>query len=326
MKQIVEDLIRKKLNLDRESLNIIPAGTGKFSTTYFVERPDGPDDLVIRIAPPDDLLLLFYEKRMMRQEPALHRLIQKRTDIPVPTILVHDFSRTLIDRDYVIMNKMPGQPLSEMQHRLSEPQMNRALRELGQMVAELHSITIQRYGYVGAHKPMEPQGNWHDAFEIMWENMLRDCHACGVYTTEDVDLGMKLWNLHQDVFDNNCPAVLCHMDLWAQNLLVNDEGRVTCLFDFDRACFGDVENEFAVAKYCGLTTKAFWDGYGVRTAMTQPCAVRRLFYFLYEHQKYIVISISARRNNPPLANRYREECITLMNQFIKSGIPALSNL
>jgi len=129
MKQIAENLIRKKLNLDHAPLKLTPASTGKFSTTYFVETPAELDDLVFRIAPSENLLLLFYEKLMMRKEPALHRVIQKNTDIPIPTMLAYDFTRTLIYRDYVIMNRRPGRPLSEMRNRLSASQMNRGCRE-----------------------------------------------------------------------------------------------------------------------------------------------------------------------------------------------------
>ena len=111
------------------------------------------------------------------------------------------------------------------------------------------------------------------------------------------------------------------MDLWVENVLVDNNGHVTCLFDFDRACFGDIGNEFAVAEYCGLTSDAFWEGYGSSPQHTKEWVIRRWFYLLYEHQKYIVISMSRRRNDPPRAQRYAAQCRASMEQFLKSGIP-----
>ncbi len=321
MIHVAEKLVRRKLNLDHIPLNLKLTGTGRFSTTYFVETPAEYEDLVIRIAPPDDMLFLFYEKRMMRQEPALHRLIQKKTNIPIPTILVYDFGRTLIERDYLIMNRMPGRSLAEMQMRLNSRQLNCTLREFGQYVAQLHTITANKYGYIGAHRPMEPQSTWQEAFAVMWEKMLDDCVNCGVYRSDDKKLGMNLLENYQDVFDFECPATLCHMDLWVENVLVDDEGHVTCLFDFDRACFGDVGNEFAVAEYCGLISDPFWKGYGSRTQVTHEYAIRRWFYLLYEHQKYIVISMSERRNDPARAKRYASQCLYSMNRFAQSDVP-----
>jgi len=111
------------------------------------------------------------------------------------------------------------------------------------------------------------------------------------------------------------------MDLWVQNVLVDDAGNLTSLFDFDRACFGDVENEFAVAEYCGLTGGSFWEGYGSKPNITREWAIRRWFYLLYEHQKYIVISVSARRNDFARAQRYANQCLTAMEYFHKTGRP-----
>ena len=321
MIEAAETLVRHKLDLENVNLKIIPTGTGKFSTSFFVKTPENHDDLVIRIAPPDDLLQLFYEYRMMHQEPALHRLIQKKTDIPIPPILVYDFSRTIIDRDYLIMKRMPGEPLSEIQYKFSQQQLNKVLRDLGYYVAKLHTITANKFGYIGAHRPMEPQTTWHDAFAIMWDKMLEDCNKCGIYTSDDMALGKNLWKDYRDIFQHECKASLCHMDLWVQNVLVDDAGNLTCLFDFDRACFGDVENEFAVAEYCGLTGETFWEGYGSKLNISHEWAIRRWFYLLYEHQKYIVISVSTRRNDLARAQRYATQCRVAMENFYKTGRP-----
>ena len=46
-----------------------------------------------------------------------------------------------------------------------------------------------------------------------------------------------------------------------------------------------------------------------------------MFYLLYEHQKYIVISMSRRRNDPPRARRYAEQSLAVMENFRKTGEP-----
>ena len=52
---------------------------------------------------------------------------------------------------------------------------------------------------------------------------------------------------------------------------------------------------------------------------TGPAAVRRMFYLLYEHQKYIVISMSIRRNDPAGARRYATESLAAMDNFRRTG-------
>lgn len=314
------DLARRLLDLEDPVAE--PFGAGKFSETFLV-RADR-SDYVLRVAPPDDLLQLFYEYRMMRQEPELHRLIQARTDVPVPTILAHDFSRGDIDRDYLIMNRVSGSPLSEVASRLTPAQTEAILTELGRCVARLHAVYVDTHGYVGPHRPMDPQPTWPEAFAVMWAKLIDDCVACGVYDEEDRSLALRLLDENRGVFDPATPASLCHMDLWVANVLV-DGGRFSALFDFDRACYGDRENDLAVAEYCGLTREPFWKGYvdagGELLEPSHEQAVRRLFYMLYEHAKYIVISMSARRNDPARARRYADDCRGAMAYFARTGKP-----
>ncbi len=67
-----------------------PFGAGKFSQTFETENRDG-QGYVLRIAPPDGLRQLFYEYRMMRQEPVLHQRLQAEIRVPVPPIIArHD--------------------------------------------------------------------------------------------------------------------------------------------------------------------------------------------------------------------------------------------
>src|SRR6516162_10191716 len=93
---LLANSVASRLDVEPDSLRLRRCPTGKFNTTYFVEG--GPVPLVIRIAPPDDReRMLFYEHRMMRQEPAAHSFLRARTDVPVPSILFHDFSHQDID-------------------------------------------------------------------------------------------------------------------------------------------------------------------------------------------------------------------------------------
>src|SRR3989339_613599 len=101
-----------KLGCPAEHLRLEPCGTGKYNTTYFLEGWRGP--LVLRVAPADERKLnLFYEHRMMRQEPGLHHKILSSTTVPVPEIVAYDFSRKLLERDFLLLKKAPGVPLSE---------------------------------------------------------------------------------------------------------------------------------------------------------------------------------------------------------------------
>jgi len=319
--ETLKKLVLQHVNATPDSLRFAPVRTGKHNASYWVESDRGR--FVLRIAPPDDAGFLFYEQLMMRQEPGLHALIRARTTLPVAEILGHDFSRRHIDRDYLLMKALPGTPLSDLPH-LTRSQQSRALRQIGQFLRQLHTLTASdclghnAHGYLGEHRPMAPQTTWAAAFRLMWNMLLDDVVACGSYDTAEAQAMRDLLDAHLDHFDRPVTPRLLHMDVWAQNILLDKDGNVTGLVDFDRALWGDVEIEFTVLDYCDISEPPFWEGYGTRRDESPSARIRRQFYLLYEIQKYMPIRIW-RRNDPAGALRYKQHSMALAAPLFPRG-------
>lgn len=311
-------LILSTIETDPASLQFSPVQTGKHNASYWVTCDQGR--FVLRIAPPDDVGFLFYEQLMMRQEPQLHVLMREHTDIPVAEIVGYDFNRRLIDRDFMLMVALPGQPISAVQH-LTQAQYNRAMHQMGEHLQKLHTLTAPdclgqtKYGYIGDHQPMQPQDDWFSAFHIMWHKLLDDVVECGAYTADEGQAMRNLLDIHAEQFKHSVSPVLLHMDVWSQNILVDDQGNVTGLVDFDRALWGDVEIEFAVLDYCGISVPSFWEGYGRQRDESTPALIRRQFYLLYEIQKYMPIEVW-RRNNMEKALQYKQQSFEMAAELL----------
>ena len=311
--ELLARLVMAHLPASPDRLVFEPVRTGKHNTSYYVTG--GGDDLVLRISPPDDAGFLFYEQRMMAQEPQLHALLRTETTVPVAEILAYDDSRALVDRDYLLMERLPGQPLTDA--GLTGRQMDGVLEQVGVYLAQMHALVADRYGYLGAHRPMQPQSTWVEAFTVMWNKLLDDIVACGGYTPEEADAFRRLLDVYRPHFDRPVDASLLHMDVWSQNILVDDGGRVTGLVDLDRALWGDPEIEFSVLDYCGISEPSFWQGYGRDRDTSFSAQIRARFYLLYEVQKYIVIRIW-RRNDPAQALQYKRQSFGLAKPLIQA--------
>jgi aminoglycoside phosphotransferase (APT) family kinase protein len=291
-----------------EASRVVRPTTGKFNTTFFLEPPEG-EGAVIRIAPDDEEAMLFYERGMMAQEPALHALLLERTTIPAPRILAYDATRTILPSPFLLLERLPGVPMTEAR-RLGPEAVAGAFRTVGGWLAQAHAIHGDAYGYLGAHRCMTPQPTWWRAFRVMWNKLIDDAVGCGGYPDDDAARMRRALERYRPAFDRAVPAALLHMDVWAQNILVDAAGKPTGLLDWDRALWGDPEIEFAVLDYCGVSVPAFWEGYGRARDTSPEAQIRQRFYLLYELQKYILIA-RCRRGSRSQAEGYRRQCLEL---------------
>jgi aminoglycoside phosphotransferase (APT) family kinase protein len=302
--------ITSHIDTDPGSVRLEPITTGKFNSSFYVSAGSGR--YVLRIAPSDNAFLLFYEKRMMRQEPGIHRLLLENTSVPVPRIHVYDDTRSIVPGDFLIMERLPGRAMSEAWGT----DTSAVLKQVGECLAQVHAQTADTYGYTGEHRPMEPQETWMDAFAIMWNRLLDDVAATGQYTDGETLLMRKLLDEHIDCFSHPVTSRLLHMDVWAQNIMVDEQSRLTGLVDWDRALWGDVEIEFAVLDYCGISEPPFWEGYGERRDLSGEAQVRRVFYLLYELQKYIPIR-HFRGGDPSSARTYKQQALDIVRRTFR---------
>lgn len=87
----------------------------------------------------------------MRQEPGLHAFLLERTIVPAAPIISYNDSRIQIHRDYLLMERLPGAPISD-----AACDYPRVLRQIGDYLAQAHAQKADVFGHLGKHWPMEP--------------------------------------------------------------------------------------------------------------------------------------------------------------------------
>lgn len=314
--------IGEQLACSAESIDLTPCETGRYNQSRFVRA--GPNECVLRMAPPDEPERhLFYEYRMMRREPAIHRFVREQSNVVAPRIVAHQPIVPPLERDLILMERLPGDPLSETPD-LKESQLEEVLRGIGRWLREIHAIQGSLFGYPtyldndGIEQgPMPQRTTWIEAFAIMWDRLIDDIEHCQGYEPAEAQLMRQLLTRYSEHFEHCATPSLLHMDVWAENILVDQHGQLTGLIDWDRALWGDPEIEFAVLDYCGISTPAFWEGYGRPDPRTDDpkAQIRRIFYLLYELQKYIVIHL-ARHETPRSAESYKQQSFQLAQKIL----------
>ena len=271
-------------------------GAGHYNDSYYINSEKGR--FVLRIAPLDSVPKLFYEVDMMKSEVTIHRLVKEHTDIPVAEIIHHDFSRQIIDRDYLIMEYIEGEPgwFDE--------------QKLGRYVKQLHSIKGDCFGYPERAAPTGE--NWPDIFHTYVRLIFDDCLSCGVIDKSEYESFLSIYEQHRDVISNVEPCLL-HLDLWHQNILTVD-GKITAILDFDRGLFGDPELEFAVLDTYGYSSPGFFEGYGSERPADTNAQIRQRLYIVYELIKYAFIRL-ARGRSMTVGRSHVTQCQKILNEI-----------
>jgi aminoglycoside phosphotransferase (APT) family kinase protein len=211
-----------------------------YNAAYAVTLDDG-HDLVLKVAPPPDPLLLAHEIDLMRAEVEVYAH-SAAAGVPAPMVVFADFDRTLLGSDYAFLSRVPGQPLDQVAKAMSGADLAAARGQAASVAVRLHRITGTAYGY-----PRRRSGSWcstwRAAFGVMTANVLADAERLGATLPAAPERIGALLRRHADALDDVHRPALVHFNLWDGNILVTRDGpygwRVTGLVDAERAFYGD---------------------------------------------------------------------------------------
>jgi len=103
--------------------------------------------LVLKVYP-DDL------RWKMQKEVTVTALIQDRLSVPAPDILLADDSKRLLPLNFILMTRLDGSGLGQLEKGLTPQQLASAYAQIGRLLREFHRIPMEAFGYIG------PTGIW----------------------------------------------------------------------------------------------------------------------------------------------------------------------
>lgn len=214
---------------------------GTYNAAYSVLLDTGAD-LVLKVAPPPDLVLLRHEVDLMRTEVDFYRRAA-RVGVAVPEVVFAGFARDLVGSDFVFLSRIDGVCLRDVRDDLAPDAVAAVRAEIAAQTARLHTITGDGYGYP-LRDSRSWQPSWRAAFGAMVEDILADATRLrtAALPAPPEKIGALL-RRHADALDEVDRPALVHFDLWDGNVFVRPDGRggatLTGLIDGERAFFGD---------------------------------------------------------------------------------------
>jgi aminoglycoside phosphotransferase (APT) family kinase protein len=265
---------------------------GFFNAAYHICLEDG-FQCVLKIAPPPQVRVLRYEKNILRAEVETMQLVKARTEMPVPAILFHDESCTLLPSPFYGMEFVNGIPLHKLRKVLNPAEQASIDQAIGTYLRQMNAILNNKFGY---YAQLENHfSGWQEAFEQMLGSVLQDGRDANVTLPLPDEEILALTRHHSAVMNEVSTACLVHWDLWDGNIFIDPATkRIAGIIDFERALWADPLMEVNFGAF-GIN-RDFLSGYGCEYPFTAAQEIRRTIYNIY---LFLIMVIESTYRNYP---------------------------
>jgi fructosamine-3-kinase len=208
--------------------------------------------VVIKLAGPEASLACPFDRTA-----ALHGLVAAHTTLSMPQVIAVDVSYQKWPWRYFIKAHVPGDEWAIVRHQMSSEQLSSAYCQMGNAVAQLHTIRFPAFGELASDGQVRTGSPYLSALEERASSLIRDArHRTHFFSV-----------LHQyaHLFDGVSIANVCHEDLHSHNILFakrQGQWQLTTILDFDKAWAGHYETDLArLDLWAGMTEESFWKAY-----------------------------------------------------------------
>jgi aminoglycoside phosphotransferase (APT) family kinase protein len=233
-----------------DSYKILNQHTDYYAMSVTLKQP--AQEVAVKLAGRDTPYSYPFERTAF-----FHRLVAAQTSIPMPEVIAVDVSYQKYPWRYLIKTYLPGEEWNTILPQLDAQEREAAYRQMGNAIAELHTIRFESFGEVDGEGAIGPGQTFHDALVARVHSTVRN--------REHQDILLNLLDANADLFTAVTQARLTHEDLHKFNILFrreNDDWQLATILDFDKALAGHHEIDLAkLEAWTDMIGAGFWDAY-----------------------------------------------------------------
>jgi aminoglycoside phosphotransferase (APT) family kinase protein len=243
---------------------------GQVNEIFFVslinEAKNIEEELVLRIYPSDGW--------KAEKEKYLFNLVMKKTSVLVPGVIITDTSKKIINYNYAILKRVLGEELGESKNK-------KLVKEAGKILAEIHTIKFDSFGWI-VGKKIEPKfKKWVDFLEFDLKHKIKKAKS-KLPKKLVVDI-LDYFERNKELLDIVTVPSLLHKDYSYAHIIVDKE--INGIIDWEWAIAG--HHEFDLVKSLlwmfekdKKREKIFLSGYKKQGKLSKDFEKRRKIYEL----------------------------------------------
>jgi aminoglycoside phosphotransferase (APT) family kinase protein len=242
--------------------DVVPRTGGEVSAVYEVRSAGSARPLIVKVYAPR------WRPKLVK-EVYVYRLLARHGIRHIPRVLyAAPFGVPALPLAFTVMTRLDGQPLSEVCDNLTGTDLARVYRQMGRLLAAVHRITQEHWGYVTTRVVDVRPTN----IAYMTDQFARRLRHFGELGGDPAVAAAVDRHVarHADLFAANDRPALCHNDFHDSNVLVSrssGQWQVTGFVDVEGAVAADPLLDVARTDYHALGVdpakrEAFLSGYG----------------------------------------------------------------
>ncbi|MFE2722461.1 phosphotransferase family protein [Kitasatospora sp. NPDC059327] len=254
------EALLRDVSPDAEVTDVVPRTGGQLSTVYELRCTDPAHDAILKVYAPE-----WTWKQA--KEVHVYRILAGLGSLPVPRVLHHTPDGAPGGRAVTVLSLLEGRPLSEASQDLDAARIPAFYREMGALLATIHRIGQESYGYV-TDRILDPRPDNRTYMRHQFAKKLAEFKTLGGDDRLHDAVARRIGR-DEALFANCRAAVLCHNDLHEGNVLVGpgEAARVTGVIDVENAIAADPLIDLAKTDYYSLgrgdpERHALIEGYG----------------------------------------------------------------
>ena len=255
--------------------------SGMFNNTYLICLPNRK--VILRVGPAPEVCVFSNEQNLLRREQSIEPFLKSLSKL-VPQTIHADFTRKLIDRDFVFQTFVEGELWDEIKNTLSPAQTSSLWKQLGSIARQIHDVRGKTFGFPPPQKQFLLGS---DALINAVCDMSDDIVEIRIDPSGVADY-LEMLEEGRAFLDEITHPRLVHGDLWPKNVLIKrDSGdcNIVGLLDCERAFWGDPMAEWIF--HDGTCGASFWESYGDRPIGKSARFREHAYTGLYAVQLYL---------------------------------------